>query len=49
MGKISTFGRLSTMAQVGASAAMLLRFKKKIIEAARKTDKDIINVMANEL
>jgi hypothetical protein len=36
------------MAREGASAAMLLRFKKEIIEAARKADKDIINVMANE-
>jgi hypothetical protein len=47
-GKISARGRLSTIAREGASAAMLLRFKKEIIEAARQADKGIINVVANE-
>ena len=46
--KISSRGRLSTAARAGASAAMLLRFKKEIIEAARQADKAIINVIANE-
>jgi hypothetical protein len=48
VGKISARGRLSTMAREGASAAMLLRFKKEIIEAARKADRGIINVRDNE-
>jgi hypothetical protein len=48
LGKISHRGRLSTMAREGASAAMLLHFKKEIIEAARKVDRGIINVIANE-
>jgi len=46
--KISVQGRLTTTARVGASAAMLLHFKKEIIEAARRADKAIINVVANE-
>ena len=33
---------------MGASAAMLLRFKKEIIEAARRADNTIINVTACE-
>jgi hypothetical protein len=48
VGKISSQGRLSTSAREGASAAMLLSFKKEIIEAARRADKGIINVMASE-
>jgi hypothetical protein len=36
------------MAQEGVSAAMLLSFKKEIIEAARKVDMGIINVIVNE-
>jgi len=46
--KISRQGRLTTAARAGASAAMLLRFKKEIIEAARRADKAITNVVANE-
>lgn len=46
--KISSRGRLSTTTRFGALAAMLLRFKKDIIEAAREADKAIINVVANE-
>lgn len=46
--KISGQGRLSTTAHFGASAAMLLHFIKEILEAARKPDKVIINVVANE-
>jgi len=46
--RISVQGRLSTTAHFGASAAMLLRFKKEILEAARKADRTIINVAANE-
>ena len=46
--KISPQGRLTTAARQGASAAMLLLFKKEIIEAARRADKAIINVVANE-
>jgi len=48
LGKISHRGRLSSMAHKGASAAMLLHFKREIIEAARKVDRGIINVRANE-
>jgi len=33
---------------MGLSEAMLLRFKKDIIEAVPKADKAIINVIANE-
>jgi hypothetical protein len=33
---------------MGASAAMLLRFKKEIIQAARKADNAIVNVVACE-
>ena len=46
--RISVQGRLSTTARFGVSAAMLLRFKKEILEAARKADKAIINVVTNE-
>ena len=46
--RISAQGRLSTTARFGASAAMLLRFKKEILEAARRADRAIINVVANE-
>jgi len=46
--RISVQGRLSTTARFGASAAMLLRFKKEVLEAARKADRAIINVAANE-
>jgi len=46
--KISAQGRLTTTARSGASAAMLLHFKKDLIEAARRADKAIINVVANE-
>jgi len=48
VGKISARGPLSTMAREGASAAMLLLFRKEIIEAARKADKGVIDVAANE-
>ena len=41
-------GRLFTTAHFGASAVMLLRFKKVIPKAAKKADKAIINVTANE-
>ena len=46
--KISSRGRLSTAARAGASASMLLCFKKEIIETARRADNAIINVIANE-
>jgi len=36
------------MARFGVSAAILLRFKKEILEAARRADRAIINVVANE-
>ena len=36
------------MAHEGASAAMLLHFRKDIIEAARKADKGIIDIMMNK-
>ena len=45
--KVSSCGRLSTSARPGASAAMLLRFKKEIIEAARRTDTAIVNAVAS--
>jgi len=41
-------GRLSTTARFGASAVMLLRFKKEVLEVACKADRAIINVVANE-
>jgi predicted RNA-binding Zn-ribbon protein involved in translation (DUF1610 family) len=44
--RISDRGTLTTTARFGASAAMLLHFKKEIIEAARKADNTIINVIA---
>jgi hypothetical protein len=46
--RISERGALTAAARMGASAAMLLRFKKEIIEAARKADSAIINVVACE-
>jgi len=46
--KISGQTRFTSAARAGASAAMLLHFKKEIIEAARQADKAIINVVANE-
>jgi len=46
--KISAQGRITTMARAGASAAMLLHFKKEIIEVAWQADKAIIDVVANE-
>jgi len=46
--RITLQGRLSTTARFGASAAILLCFKKEILEAARKADRTIINVIANE-
>jgi hypothetical protein len=46
--RISDRGTLSTTARMGASAAMLLHFKKEIIEAARKADSKIVNVIACE-
>jgi len=46
--RISVQGRLTTTAHFGASAAMLLRFKKEVLEAARKADRAIINVATNE-
>jgi hypothetical protein len=41
-------GVFSTSARMGASAGMLLYFKKELIEAARKGDNTIINVRSNE-
>jgi hypothetical protein len=46
--KISERGTLYTTARMGASASMLLQFKKEIVEAARRADKAIINVIATE-
>jgi len=46
--KVSQRGVLSTTARKGASATMLLHFKKELIEAARKGDDAIINVRSNE-
>jgi len=46
--RISVQGRLSTTSLFGASAAMLLCFKKEILEVARKADRMIINVIVNE-
>ena len=46
--RISVQGRLSTTARFGASAAMLLQFKKEVLKAARKADIAIINVVVNE-
>ena len=37
-----------TTARFGASAAILLRFKKDVLEVAREADRAIINVVANE-
>jgi hypothetical protein len=46
--RVSQRGVLSTTARQGASAAILLHFKKELIEAARKGDDSIINVRSNE-
>jgi len=46
--RITAHSALSTAAKMGLSEAMLLRFKKDIIEAVPKADKAIINVIANE-
>jgi len=46
--KISPQGHLTTAARQSTSAAMLLLFKKEIIEGVRRADKAIINVVANE-
>jgi hypothetical protein len=46
--RVSQRGMLSTTARQGASAAMLLYFKKELIEAARKGDDRIVNVRSNE-
>ena len=46
--RISVQGRLTIVARAEASAAMLLHFKKEIIEAARRADKAIINVVTSE-
>src|SRR3978361_1862116 len=43
--RISERGSLTAAARMGASAEMLLRFKKEIIEAARKGDNDSINAV----
>jgi len=48
LGKFSHRGLLSTMACKGVTAAILLGFKRKIIEAARKVDRGIINMIANK-
>jgi len=46
--RVSQRGVLSTTARMGVSAAMLLLFKKELLEAARKGDNSIINVRSNE-
>jgi hypothetical protein len=46
--RISERGSLTAAARMGASGEMLLRFKKEVIEAARKADKAIINVVVCE-
>jgi len=46
--KVSRREVLSTTTRKGTSAAMLLHFKKELIEAARKGDDTIINVRSNE-
>ena len=46
--KISGQGRLTSATQAGASAAILLHFKKEITKAGWQADKAIINVVANE-
>jgi hypothetical protein len=46
--RISDWGGLTTTARTGASAAILLRFKREVIEAARKADNHIINAIACE-
>jgi hypothetical protein len=45
---VSWRGKLSTTARQEASAAMLLHYKKELIEAARKGDDRIVNVRSNE-
>jgi hypothetical protein len=46
--RITDRGSLTASARMGASAAMLLRFKKEILQAARKADGNIINVVSCE-
>jgi len=46
--RVSQRGVLSTAVRKGASAAMLLHFKKELVEAARRGDDTIINVRSNE-
>jgi hypothetical protein len=46
--RITERGTLTASARMGASAAMLLQFKKEIIQAARQADSAIINVIACE-
>ena len=46
--KISVQGRLSTTTHFGALVAMLVRFKKDVLEAASKANRTIINVVANK-
>ena len=46
--RISVQGRLSATARFRVSGAMLLQFKKEILEVARKADRAINNVVANE-
>jgi len=46
--EICRHGRLSTTARQGASAAMLLQFIMEIIEAARRVDKAIVNVIGKK-
>ena len=48
MGTVSAQGSLSTMAREGASAAMLLQFRREIIETACKADGGVIDVRASE-
>ena len=45
---VSQRGVLLTTARKGASAAMLLHFKKELVEAARREDDAIINVRSNK-
>jgi hypothetical protein len=46
--RITNRGSLTASARMGSLAAMLLQFKKEIIQAARKADDTIINVVACE-
>jgi len=45
--RISVQGRLSTTVRFGPSVAMLLGFKKEVLEVAHKVDRVIINVVVN--